>query len=75
MAVVLALVSPTCVLALDTPPESPVVECGEHVQAMEDVRDALEAGDRIGAIRELRRAQAALRACSIRSEAEEIAFG
>ncbi len=69
------LAFPVYAVALETPPESPVIECGDHVQAVLNAKEALGTGDRISAIRYLRRAQAALRACSIRSEAEEIAFG
>lgn len=61
--------------AIETPPESPVIECGDHMQAILAARSALVSGNRVEAIRNLRRAQDALRACSIRSEAEEIAFG
>lgn len=75
IALGLAVALPGTVGALETPPESPVIECGDHMQAMLSARQALVTGDRISAIRNLRRAQDALRACSLRSEAEEIAFG
>lgn len=75
MALGLAFSIPGMTAAIETPPESPVIECGDHMQAMLAAKTALVGGDRISAIRNLRRAQEALRACSIRSEAEEIAFG
>ena len=50
-------------------------DCPGYKSALIDARDALSDGDRDAAISHLRRAKSALRACTIRSEADVTVSG
>ena len=47
--------------------------CPEYASRLVDARTHLEHGDRVSAVRELRRAREALQACVLREEAGEVA--
>jgi hypothetical protein len=55
--------------------EPMAVECPDYTDAVTRAKHALLAGNRQGAITELKRAKTALVACSLRSEAETTTTG